>query len=94
MLDNVFSNETGIICKNIQKKVVVTQPYRKLFVNFPHYTKILNAMRTEPTLTLADMKEITGISIAAIQKLLDQLIQKKYVERGEKDGSWRVFVTQ
>ena len=60
----------------------------------PNYTKILNAMRTEPTLTLADMKEITGVSIAAIQKLLDKLIQKKYVERGEKDGSWRVFVTQ
>ena len=48
----------------------------------------------EPTLTLADMKEITGISIAAIQKLLDQLIQKKYVERGERDGSWGVFVIQ
>lgn len=60
----------------------------------PNYTKILNAMQTEPTLTLADMKELTGISIAAIQKLLDQLIQKKYVERGEKDGNWRVFVTQ
>ena len=60
----------------------------------PNYTKILNAMRTEPTLTLADMKEATGISVTAIQKLLDQLIQKKYVERGEKDGSWRVFVTQ
>ncbi len=60
----------------------------------PNYTKILNAMRTYPTLTLKDMKEITGISIAAIQKLLDQLIQKKYVERGVKDGSWRVFVTQ
>ena len=60
----------------------------------PNYTKILNAMRTEPTLKLADMREITGISIAAIQKLLDQLIKKKYVERGEKDGSWRVCVTQ
>ena len=60
----------------------------------PNYTKILNAMRSEPTLTLADMLEITGISIAAIQKLLDQLIQKKYVERGEKEGSWMVFVTQ
>ena len=60
----------------------------------PNYTKILNAMRTQSTLTLSDMKEITGISIAAIQKLLDQLIQKKYVERGEKDGSWRVFLTQ
>jgi len=34
-------------------------------------------MRTRPTLTLADMKEVTGISIAAIQKLLDQLILKK-----------------
>ncbi|WP_288056651.1 hypothetical protein [Xylanibacter rodentium] len=40
------------------------------------------------------MKEITGISIAAIQKLLDQLIHRKYVERGAKDGSWQVFVTQ
>ena len=35
------------------------------------------------------MKEETGISVTAIQKLLDQLISRKYVERGEKDGSWR-----
>ena len=60
----------------------------------PNYTKILNAMRTQPTLTLADMKEETCISITAIQKLLDKLISKKYVERGEKEGSWRVFLTQ
>lgn len=60
----------------------------------PNYTKILNAMRSQHTLTLADMREETGISIAAIQKLLDQLIRKKYVERGQKEGSWRVFVTQ
>ena len=60
----------------------------------PNYTKILNAMLTQHTLTLADMREVTGISIVAIQKLLDQLQTKKYVERGEKDGSWRVFVTQ
>jgi Fic family protein len=60
----------------------------------PNYTKILNAMQTQPTLTLSDMRDETGISITAIQKLLDQLIQKKYVERGEKDGSWRVFMTQ
>ena len=60
----------------------------------PNYTKILNAMLTYPTLTLADMREVTGISIAAIQKLLDRLTAKKYVERADKDGSWRVFVTQ
>ena len=51
-------------------------------------------MRTQPTLTLTDMKDETGISMTAIQKLLDQLISKKYVERGERDGSWRVFVSQ
>ncbi len=51
-------------------------------------------MRTQPTLTLADMKEVTVISIVASQKRLYQLLQKRYVERGEKDGSWRVFVTQ
>jgi DNA-binding MarR family transcriptional regulator len=51
-------------------------------------------MQSQPVLTLADMREVTGISIAAIQKLLDQLLAKNYVERGEKDGSWRVYVTQ
>ena len=60
----------------------------------PNYSKILNAMQSQPTLTLSDMREVTGISVAAIQKLLDQLQAKKYVERGERDGSWRVFVTQ
>lgn len=60
----------------------------------PNYTKILNAMRTMPAPTLTDMKDVTGISMTAIQKLLNQLISKKYVERSEKDGSWRVFLTQ
>lgn len=60
----------------------------------PNYTKILNAMLSQPTLTLSDMKEETGISVTAIQKLLDMLISNGYVERGEKNGSWRVFVTR
>lgn len=36
--------------------------------------KIFNAMKTQPALTLADMKEETGISVAVIQKRLDKLI--------------------
>ncbi len=60
----------------------------------PNYTKLLNAMRTQPTLTLADMRDVTGISLTAIRKLLDHLVANRYVERGEKDGSWRVFLTQ
>ena len=60
----------------------------------PNYTKILNAMLTQPSLTLSDMREVTGISTAAIQKLLDQLTAKKYVERANNNGNWRVFLTQ
>jgi DNA-binding IclR family transcriptional regulator len=51
-------------------------------------------MQTQPSLTLQDMRELTGISITAIQKLLDQLQEKKYVERGDKEGSWRVYLSQ
>lgn len=60
----------------------------------PNYTKILNAMQTHPGLTLADMQKVAGISLTAVQKLLDQLISKNYVERNKNDGSWRVFLTQ
>ena len=66
----------------------------RIIFRTPNYTKILHAMQTQPTLTLADMKEVTGISVTAIQKLLDKLISNKYVERGEKEGNWRVFITQ
>lgn len=60
----------------------------------PNYSKLLIAMQTHPTLTLEDMQEKTGISKTAIQKLLNNLISKKYVEQSHKDGSWRVFLTQ
>lgn len=60
----------------------------------PNYTKILNAMRTYPTLTMTEMQHITGISKSAVQKLIDKLIALKYVARGEKPGSWRVFISQ
>ena len=59
----------------------------------PNYSKLLNLMLSNPTLSFSDMHEEIGISIWAIQKLVTQLTEKKYVERGEKDGSWRVFIT-
>jgi Fic family protein len=58
-----------------------------------NYSKILNAMLTRPTLTLADIQVETGINMSAVQRLLAQLIEKKYIEQGNKDGSWRVFIT-
>lgn len=59
----------------------------------PNYAKILYAMLSQPTLTLADLHQVTGANMSAIQKLVAGLIEKKYVERGERDGSWRVFIT-
>ena len=88
-----FEDGNGRIARLMVNYILTRHNYPMIVVT-PNYTKILNAMRTQPTLTLADMKEETGISITAIQKLLDQLISKKYVERGEKEGSWRVFLTQ
>lgn len=59
----------------------------------PNYATILYAMQTMPSLSISQIQEITGINTSAIQKLLDQLITKRYVERNESDGSWRVFIT-
>lgn len=59
----------------------------------PNYGKLLNAMRSQPILTLADMQKATGINRSAVQKLLNHLIEKKYAEKGTEEDGWRVFVT-
>lgn len=59
----------------------------------PNYAKILRMMQTMPAVTLSDIQEKTGINASAAQKLLNQLIEKNYVERNLKDGGWRVFIT-
>ncbi len=60
----------------------------------PNYTKILNLMMSSPVLTIDDMRDETGLSRTAVQKLVDQLTSKHYIEPGEKPGNWRVLVTQ
>ena len=34
-----------------------------------------------------------GINVAAINKQIKQLMTKGYVQRAEKDGSWRLVTT-
>ena len=38
--------------------------------------------------TVRDVLEMT-----AVRKLVNQLIEKNYVEKNEKDSSWRVIIT-
>lgn len=59
----------------------------------PNYGKLLMLMMSEPVLTLADIQKHLGINMSAVKKLVDQLIDKHYIERGTTDGSWRVFIT-
>ena len=59
----------------------------------PNYAKLLRLMRTQPVLTLEDMTEELAISMTAVRKLVNQLIEKNYVEKNEKDSSWRVIIT-
>ena len=59
----------------------------------PNYYKLLMLMMSEPVLTLEDMQSRMGVNLSAVKKLVKQLLDKHYVERGLQEGSWRVFIT-
>ena len=57
-----------------------------------NYGKILQELCREPKATLAYLQEEVGINRSALQKMLQHLQDKHYIER-YADGSWRVFIT-
>jgi Fic family protein len=59
----------------------------------PNYGKILDMMQSEPVLTIAEIQRKLGIQKSAVDKLVQHLLDKHYVERGKEDGSWHVFIT-
>lgn len=59
----------------------------------PNYNKILTLMLTEPTLSIAEIQHQTGINMSAVQKLVNQMVEKHYVEKNPNNGGWRVFIT-
>ncbi len=58
----------------------------------PSYAKILRELQIEPQATFAYLQEEIGINRSAIQKMLQSLQKKGYIEKDGK-GSWRVFIT-
>ncbi len=58
----------------------------------PNYGKILRELQIEPESTYASLQEITGINTSALQKLMQSLADKGYIEKSDKHG-WRVFIT-
>lgn len=55
--------------------------------------KLLQAMDCNPDITIEGLASKAGISIAAVNKQLRQLLKKGYIQRSESDGSWRVFAS-
>ncbi len=56
-------------------------------------SKILNLMFAYPDITIAKLSEEVGISVAATNKQIKQLIRKGYIQRSEKDGTWILIIT-
>lgn len=58
-----------------------------------NYSKILQLMRSEYSLSFNDIQQKLGISMSAVQKLIKLLQEKHYIEKSSDEGSWRVFIT-
>jgi len=58
----------------------------------PSYANILRELQIEPKATYAYLQEVVGINRSAIQKMLQRLQERNFIEK-DADGSWRVFIT-
>lgn len=56
-------------------------------------SKILNLIYATPDITTQRLSEEVGINMAAVNKHLKQLTAKGFIQRVEKDGSWRLIIT-
>ena len=58
----------------------------------PNYAKILRELQVEKSASYSYLQEAIGINRSAIQKILETLQKKGYIEKDDK-GAWRVFIT-
>lgn len=54
---------------------------------------MLNRMAAQPDITIPQLAAEAGISVAAVNKQLKQLIDKGFVQRIGKEGAWRLILT-
>ena len=56
-------------------------------------SKILNLIYASSDITIQKLSDAVGISVSAVNKQLKQLTSKGYIQRVEKDGTWRLIIT-
>ena len=55
--------------------------------------QILRLMQENPSITIASLSESAGINMTSVNKQIKKLVTKGYVQRSEKDGTWRLIIT-
>lgn len=56
-------------------------------------TKILLALQENPAITYDELTKLIGINTSAIQKQINNLIKKGYIQRRDSDKKWHVLIT-
>ena len=66
---------------------------QKLSFRSKSSAKMLNAMILNPDITIEQLSIEAGIVTAAVKKQLRQWVEKGYIQRRERDGSWNIFAS-
>ncbi len=56
-------------------------------------SKILLTMQENPSITYGELTKTIGINTSAIQKQINNLVKKGYIQRKESDKQWHVLIT-
>ncbi|MCM1139555.1 MAG: Fic family protein [Muribaculum sp.] len=67
---------------------------QKIKFRSPSTAILLDAMSSDPGITIESMADKAGIAVAAVNKQLRQMTDKGYIQRSEKDGGWHVFASR
>lgn len=59
----------------------------------PNALRILGLLSENPYMTYAMLSEELGINVSAIQKLIDGMTEKGYIQRRETDKAWHVLAS-
>ena len=65
----------------------------KIVFRSPNASRLLNLLEENPYVTYAKLSEELGINVSAIQKLIDGMVEKGYIQRRDTDKSWLVLAT-
>ena len=66
---------------------------QRIVFRSPSTSKMLNAMRLNPDITIEALSKEVGIVTAAVKKQLHNMQNKGYIQRQNKDRSWYILAT-